>query len=59
MKQLNRNQAEELLKKHGILNSNLYQDKNNIKITFILSNNKKFLLDYSVFNQKKTYYIDA
>ena len=59
MKQLNRNQAEELLNKYNVLNSDVYQDKDRIKITLILSNQKKFLMDYSIFTKEKNYFIFA
>lgn len=57
MKNINRQQAEELLLKFRVSNSELNHDKKEICINLNLSNDKTVLIKYNIPNKTKSYYL--
>ncbi len=57
VKQLNRNQTEEIFKKFTVINSIINQNKSELKIIFTFSNNKKCMVKYSLLDLKKSYFV--
>ena len=57
MKKITREQAEVLFQKSDVITTNVKQDKNELRVSMILSGNKSCLVKYNVKNQTKTYFL--
>jgi hypothetical protein len=59
MKEISREQAEQLFLESKVLNSKIDQDQNELRVSMVLSGNKSCLIKFDVIHQQKTYYLDT
>lgn len=57
MKKISRREAETLIQAENILDSNVVQDQDEMRILLTLSNNQTFLLKYDLHAHDKSYYL--
>ena len=57
MKQITRNEASQLLRKLGVIETKTERIKNALLVHSILSNNRSLLVKYDVKKQSKSYFI--
>ena len=58
MKKITREEAEQLFIVSNVLNTKVEQDKNELRVSMNLSDNKSCLIKFDVKNQQKTYFLD-
>ena len=59
MKEISREQAEQLFLESKVLNSKIDQNQYELRVSMILSGNKSCLIKFDVISQQKTYYLDT
>ena len=58
MKKISRQQAEELFLKSDVLNTQIRQNKKELRVIMTLSSNKSCHVTYNFKNKEKTYHLD-
>jgi len=58
MKKITRNEASQLLRKFGVMETKIERIKNALIVYSILSNNSSLLVKYDVKNHHKSYFIE-
>jgi hypothetical protein len=58
MKKITREQAEQLFLVSNVLNTNVEQDKKELRVSMTLSGNKSCLVKFDLIKQQKTYFLD-
>ena len=58
MKEISREQAEQLFLESKVLNSKIDQDQGELRVSMILSGNKSCLIKFNIQSLQKTYFLD-
>jgi len=59
MKQITRNEASQLLRNFGVIDTKIQRIKNTLLVHSVLSNNRSLLVKYDMKKHNKTYYIET
>jgi hypothetical protein len=58
MKQITRNEASQLLRKFGVIDTKIERGKNALLVYSMLSNNRSFLVKYDMKKHDKSYFVE-
>jgi hypothetical protein len=58
MKQITRDEASQLLRKFGVIDTKIERSKDALLVYSMLSNNRSFLVKYDVNKHNKSYFIE-
>lgn len=58
MKQITRNEASQLLRKFGVIDTKIERGKNALLVYSMLSNNRSFLVRYDMKKHDKSYFVE-
>ena len=58
MEEISRKTAEKIFEKKSVSDSKLYQDQNEIRLTFKLANDKIMIYKFDLKNKVKTYFLE-
>ena len=58
MKQITRDEASQLLRKFGVIETRIERAQNALLVYSILSNNRSFLVKYDMKKHNKSYFIE-